>query len=375
MASISKRNSGYRVRWRDPDGQERSRQCPDRATARRLKQEVERTFAEGRRWEPRDACALPDLRAILAAYISSRALALAPGTAERYARNLELFLKWLRSREGARARLHPHLLSRGLLEEFYSDLAGNGRHGRPREDSTRLKIIEVLQLAWKWAYNDDELGQFVPRPRTIEMKRKEGQATVAPTWVEMDAVIHSFEADAWHHRLAMVLRFTGLRVQQALQLLWDDFDFDRETLRIRGELGKSRQEMRGRIIPVSAHLMDIIAGWGRREGYLLTTNRRGIRERLARPRDMERAWKRAGVREPAWKGRPHHAFRKGFISELRRAGADADAVEFLVGHSLGLKGVYTDPTALPLREAIAKIPPLETAETVVSLDGIRKKKA
>ncbi|MCP4917543.1 MAG: hypothetical protein GY913_11515 [Proteobacteria bacterium] len=73
------------------------------------------------------------------------------------------------------------------------------------------------------------------------------------------------------------------------------------------------------------------------------------------------------MREPAWK-QPHHAFRKGFISELKRAGADTDAVEYLVGHSLGLRGVYTDPDALPLRKAVAKIPGLREPGKVIALD-------
>jgi len=33
-----------------------------------------------------------------------------------------------------------------------------------------------------------------------------------------------------------------------------------------------------------------------------------------------------------------------------------DAVEFLVGHDLGLVGVYTDPDSLPLVEAVAMVP-------------------
>ena len=33
-----------------------------------------------------------------------------------------------------------------------------------------------------------------------------------------------------------------------------------------------------------------------------------------------------------------------------------DAVEVLVGHSLGLRGVYTDPDAQPLKAAIKLVP-------------------
>ncbi len=371
MASIDDRGDGYRVRWRDPDGQARSRQCPDLATARRVKREIEQIVAEGRRWEPRDARPLPDLREILTAYIRDKARVLASGTAERYARNLEIFLRWLQQREGARGKLFPELLTKNLLAEFYEDLAGDGRHGRPRRDSTRRKIVEVVQLAWEWAYNEDEWSASVPRPRSIEMRREEGELTVAPTWVEMDAVIRAFDQEAWHNKLGILLRFTGLRVQQVMGLTWDDLDLEQATLRVRGELCKSRQERRGRIIAISKHLVDILSGWGRREGFVITTKRRGCRERLARPRDLDRAWARAGVRAAAWKGRPHHAFRKGFVSELRRAGADPDAVEYLVGHSLGLRGVYTDPDALALRQAVALIPPLTATTAIISLDSRR----
>ncbi|GMV27646.1 MAG: hypothetical protein AMXMBFR58_36770 [Phycisphaerae bacterium] len=284
---------------------------------------------------------------------------------------MEIFLRWLQEREGARGKLFPDLLTKNLLAEFYEALAGDGRHGRPRRDSTRRKIVEVVQLAWEWAYNEDEWSASVPRPRSIEMRREEGELTVAPTWAEMDAVVRAFDQEAWHHKLGIVLRFTGLRVQQVMGLTWEDFDLERATLRVRGELCKSRQERRGRIIPISKHLVDILSGWGRREGFVITTNRRGRRERLARPRDLDRAWTRAGVRASAWKGRPHHAFRKGFVSELRRAGADPDAVEYLVGHSLGLRGVYTDPDALALRQAVALIPPLTATTAIVSLDSRR----
>lgn len=51
-------------------------------------------------------------------------------------------------------------------------------------------------------------------------------------------------------------------------------------------------------------------------------------------------------------------FRGWWEADLRRAGGDPDAIEALVGHDLGLRGVYTDPSSLPMREAVALIPPL-----------------
>ena len=72
--------------------------------------------------------------------------------------------------------------------------------------------------------------------------------------------------------------------------------------------------------------------------------------------DVALAWRAAAVDPRKWRRRSTHAFRKGFVSGLRKAGADPDAVEFLVGHTLGLVGVYTDPEALPLLEAVRLVP-------------------
>ncbi len=80
---------------------------------------------------------------------------------------------------------------------------------------------------------------------------------------------------------------------------------------------------------------------------------------MARSRDARRSWNRAikkyEVRHEV-AGQPHHCFRKGFVSGLKRFGADDEAVEVLVGHSLGLRGIYTDPDAQPLKAAIKLVP-------------------
>jgi integrase len=358
MASIDKRTGEWRVRWRDPDGKARSRQCPTKAAAQALVREVEDAVALGRRWEPRDARPQADLRALLKDYAEECARVLRPGTAVRYALGLDLLLRYLEKVHGKGAPLPPSVLTRRMLADWYGDLKHGGLHGRDRSEATRRKIVEVGQLAWKWLYDNDETGAEIPMPRTLRMAREAAKPTVAPTWAEMDTVIASLKG--WHQRLAIVLRFTGLRCQQAMGLKWSDIDLARSRLTVRGELGKSRQEQRGRIIPISPFLVALLKTWERDDEWLITAGRTGDRKRMARARDLERGWERSGVRKEAWEGRPHHAFRKGFVSELKRAGADPDAVEFLVGHSLGLRGVYIDADALPLQAAIDRIPVLGT---------------
>ncbi len=79
------------------------------------------------------------------------------------------------------------------------------------------------------------------------------------------------------------------------------------------------------------------------------------------------------MRTEVWSGRPHQAFRRGFVSGLKRAGADRDAVEHLVGHTLGSRGAYIDLDSLPLDEAIALVPPFDpaTATSLADNDGVR----
>src|SRR4051812_7649391 len=122
MASLDKRNGEWRVRWRDPDGKARSRQCPTKAAAQALLREVEDAVALGRRWEPRDARPQADLRALLKDYAEECARVLRPGTAVRYALGLDLLLRYLEKVHGKGAPLPPSVLTRRMLADWYADL-------------------------------------------------------------------------------------------------------------------------------------------------------------------------------------------------------------------------------------------------------------
>jgi integrase len=297
---------------------------------------------------------------------------LRPATVRRYAICLELFRRWVLTEAGG-AQVSPSILSKRLMSRFYEYMLASetGRHGRARTPLSAQKIVAVVQSFWTWAYSQEEYGDAVPRPRKLPFAKQPRTPTVAPSWDEMDRAIAA--CSGWQQQVAIILRFTGLRVQQVMQLKWSDFDLLVATLKIRGELGKTPQERQGRIVPISACLVQELQTWKPvpdRKGWVIDCGREanGPRAREARARDMMRAWKRAGVREDAWKQRPHHAFRKGFKSGLKRLGADDMAVEFLLGHSLGIAGVYTDPEALPMRDAVNRIPALAKLGGIVEFD-------
>ncbi len=276
----------------------------------------------------------------------------APSTTRRYAQMLEGFRSW------SGDVLVDEALSFEALSEYHAHLSQpeTGRHLHARSAETVRKHLEAIELLWRWAWQRQARGTYhgVPQPDSLDLERQAAPHKLAPSWAQMDAMIEA--SDGWQHDLYLVLRFTGLRVAQALALRWEDvrLDLSPAQLRIRPELGKTKQERRGRWVPLAPAFVAILAGWGRREGYLVPCARK---RREARARDAQRAWERAGVEPLVWEGCAHHAFRAGFQAELKAAGADTEAVEYLVGHSRGdVRERYVGPDALPLVEAVALVP-------------------
>jgi integrase len=255
-------------------------------------------------------------------------------------------------------------LTRTMLEDYLGWLQelGTARHDRARALTTALRYVGSVELLWKWADDRQEdtptWSGLVPKGRRItrDISRPAVQYREAPTWAEMAAGVQATRG--WLRDLTTILYYTGLRVGQALFLRRDDVDVTRGMLRIRGELGKTRQERAGRLIPVSPHFISWVAELPEvPEGWLIDC---GITPRNYRSRDMERAWNRAEVRREVWTGRPFHAFRAGWMSSLRGLGGDWDVIEWLVGHAPATKTArsYLDPSVLPGREVVALIPSL-----------------
>lgn len=350
MASVRKRGKGYTVRWRDSLGRNRSRQAPDYQTAQKIRREIERARAEGRDWESRPARVVRlSVAALFAAYLRERRHVLQESSIRRTERRLLPFVRWLEDQHGQGAA--GRHLSRRCLVAYLDHQIATGV-----AEVTRWRRVRVVEQVWAWLWRTEEYREHVPPPSRVEMVPPPDRRTVAPTWEHMDAMIGVCSGQL--RRLAVLLRFTGLRLSQARGLLWSDVDLEEGELTVRPELGKTRQEAQGRTVPISRHLVDELRSWAPGEGVIAQTRGGGLR----------RAWVRSGVPEHVWgspgpgrNAQPAHCFRKGFATGLRRAGADPDAVEYLLGHARGLAGVYIDPTALPLRRVVDLVPALGEA--------------
>lgn len=177
----------------------------------------------------------------------------------------------------------------------------------------------------------------------------------APDWSQLDACIHALKG--WPKHVALVLRYTGLRIGEVMLLRWSDVDLDHARLTVRKEIDKSR---RGRVVPISAHLVAVLRTWERPTDYLITSgSTTRLRHRQPRAKDFAKAWARSGVPADRWQRQPTHAFRKGFKSALLQQAVTPDAIDYLQGHKLGggARGRYIDPwVALNLEGAVAQVP-------------------
>jgi len=273
----------------------------------------------------------------------------------RYEENIRLFQRFLTATWGE-PPWPVSDFSKPLLEDYYTwlQVPENGLHGKQRSRDTARKIVEVAQLMWRWADESDRWPDQVPRPRRIDMVRSAPQPVRAPTWAEMDRCISW--ARGWKRCALVVLRYTGIRIGEAVQLEWRDVDLRNSELLLRPEITKGG---RGRVVPLSKHLVKELRNWPRPGSLLVPyTGKRKSPWRNALAVDAAACWEAAGVSKAVWRRAPHHAFRRGFKSNMLRVGAPTDAVDYLQGHVIaGARGRYIDPlVAFDLEATVALVP-------------------
>lgn len=376
MATIKpKRTAGgvvYKVRWKFR-GRGRQRTCPDAKTARTLKREVEAAIALGRDWEALQDAA-PDLMDCLTHYLKHRMrVGMARATALQCKSVFERLVTYLR--DTLRRTPTALDLTRPNLERWLDHLAMQpGRLGRQRVSASTLNTACArIQAAWAWLYDREEYEGDIARPRKLDLVRaariKQGRA---PTWAQIDAVIG--ELSGWRQEALIISRYTGLRIGQSTRLQWSDVDFERALLTIRPELGKTRREKRGRVVPVSSHLLEYLAGRGAREGFLVPDMGNGRRPETS-ALQLRAAWARTGAPEEVYSGQTTHCARVALITWLRAQHYDEAVVGHLVGHRARDGSAVTDDVYLDVRsafwsdcvEAVSKIPRVGAAGTVVSI--------
>lgn len=352
MASISRRGKRWSVRWREGN-RHHSRTCPTQAAARELARQIETNLALGRPALTERPTALPVADAIEAYLLYLRQQGYSGNTRYGHKYIFIVFGEWLLSRSANATMLD---LSLGLFDAYGSHLAERGLAIRTRRD-----YLSAIRQWWQWCAARYP-GQVSPCPRPDLPRIPAHQPKTAPTWAEMDLFISA--ASPTLARLATLLRYTGLRVDEALGLEWADVDLAGGWLVIRPEREKTK---RGRRIPLHP---DLIRTLGQEPGIAGSVIRLGISLDRA-TRIAKKIWQECGARPGiiGW-----HSFRRGWETGLAALGVDLIRIRKLAGHSLGVDDAYLDAAGLDLREAIERIPAVDLAGSQAEVIRIGERK-
>jgi integrase len=377
VATIEKRTRNgqttWRVRYRDPgEDNPKSITCPDQKTAKAKAADIDRWTVMNPgvpypREGPPKATLLSDLCLDYLKLEIGRVCT--ESTLVKYSGMLDRFLAFIGD-DGATVGM----LSADLLARWDVAISERGAGQGTRDSNTRL-----VHAMWGFAAGRPRTYHGVPPVESWTLRTAPRPRTIAPTWAELDACLRHLKAAVDGNakrgrtnrsaiaalRVGVLCRYTGLRVRQAQSLLWSDFELTTGMLLVR-EGKTARETAMRREIPISAHLIKELRAWPMdHENPAPPVRTDSIREKTAAAWSL--ATQEGAVREDVWRmternGRKNdpviHCFRKAFVSGLKIAGADDEAVEYLVGHAPGLRGHYVDPAALPLKEAVALVPPV-----------------
>jgi integrase len=210
--------------------------------------------------------------------------------------------------------------------------------------------ITALKRLYDWLDSMDRLvdadGRELRNPvDRIERPRQQHRAN---DWLsaDEDAALFAAPINAQERVLLSLLRFTGMRIGEAVALTWRDVDLERGEIRVRS----SKTAAGIRTIPVLPELDRDLCDWQRRvtdrglywlDGPVLVSSHRTAMKPTFAWRVLKRIAARGGVRvRPATDASNEnvstispHTLRRTFASDLLNRGVRIETVASVLGHS------------------------------------------
>lgn len=246
-------------------------------------------------------------------------------TALSYEKDLRHFIGWAKAHiDGARWST----ITRTHLDQYITELAEQGL--KPSTTNRRLSAIAGLYRFFI------RQGYKVENPCHYESRRKVPETI--PNTIPVDQL-----KTAWEHSCGAVrvmlglLSSTGIRIQELLDLTWDDIDFDTQALRIHG---KGRKERIVYTLPEHLEVLRNLNDMQPQAGKIFPIEQRQARKMIF---DALRPYCQAKQLSP-------HAIRHTFATHAATMGANVTTIGQTLGHKqLETAQKYIDMTAAPVR--------------------------
>ncbi|MEM5793484.1 MAG: tyrosine-type recombinase/integrase [Candidatus Aenigmatarchaeota archaeon] len=137
-----------------------------------------------------------------------------------------------------------------------------------------------------------------------------------------------------HKVILSLLYYSGLRLNEAIKLKWNDIDFERKLIHIKSGKGK-----KDRIVFLHEKLEENLRLLGIRKYGLILLSERGKRYD---ERSVQKIVKKSAIKANINKKVTPHTLRHTFATHLLEAGADVRYIQHLLGHKdLKTTQIYT----------------------------------
>ncbi|MDP2317644.1 MAG: hypothetical protein Q8P41_32460 [Pseudomonadota bacterium] len=274
---LKQRGDGWYVQWkelvvtRDEHGVDhrewktRGQTFPTERSATEFSREVAIAAAKGERFVDKREAPVVTLKTIALGYVRAAVESGVPLATRRY--RSSMLATWLTF---AGEDKPASALTLTLLEGYSRSLPAEGR-----QTSTRHRRVLLVEQMWRWAHDRPEQYPGVPVPRRYTAGSGESDklrapppvvAVAAPTFADVDAFVGKLLIP-WHVRIALVMRYTGLRASQASGMDWRDVDLEGGGAPARPRACPGREEGRARVFPLHPALVEEMAGWASARGF------------------------------------------------------------------------------------------------------------
>lgn len=230
-----------------------------------------------------------------------------PNTALAYGKDLKDFAQWAK-RNLSDARWST--ITRADIDRYIADLVAAGL--KPATTNRRLSSIAGLYRFFK------REGRQIENPCQMESRRKIGERL--PNTIPVEELQAAYEHAVGVARVMLgILSTTGMRIQEMLDMKWQDIDFKKSTIRVTGKGNKERLVF---ATPKSLEELKIMQPYTNPSERIFTITQREARRIV---------WEALKPYSKAKQLSPH-AIRHTFATNLAALGVNCSTLANLLGH-------------------------------------------
>lgn len=245
-----------------------------------------------------------------------------------YAKDLQNFVAWVRSNiDGARWST----ITRSDIDNYITYMAKGGL-----KPATTNRYLSALSGLYRFMKRE---GFMIDNPCHYESRRKIAQTI--PNTIPINDLKSAYEHSNGVVKVMLALLIsTGIRIQELLDLEWNDINFSDNSLRIQGKGNKQRQ------VYTSSEYLEILRNVHQNQaqtGKIFLMNQREARRMIF---EALKPYSRSKQLSP-------HAIRHSFATHLANEGVNASTIGAILGHKqLETTQKYIDLTDAPVRNIL-----------------------